>query len=725
MQFQELVPRMRFALILGFGVALVALLGCQSTEPADVWTVAARQIPTEPAAPFNARQYRDGPNESYRLDTLKEAAAVSWRVDIANDSRPALLALPGHEQSWDVRVPPAQARLRLAMAVEKRAAPTVLKIRYESQSQTIPLARLEVGSGTGFPGGRWHELDIDLSELAGQDIRLCLTTEGNGHEIRGLAFVADPRILTAAPAKRPPNIVLIVVDTLRADRLSLYGHPRQTSPQIDAWARRRGVTFETVVAPSPWTLPSHASLFTGLDAVRHGLNFNDPVPPSLPLLARRLREAGYATRAVTGGAYLSSHYGLDQGFDVFRYFSAKNEDKDEELVQGIDQTLAWLDELPEPFFLFLHTYEVHAPYTARQPYFDQLNSRPDLPPDPVGIDREPPSVDNGFQPQRYLVRRDEQREKLSEDWYARLGDLYDSGIAYADAQLGRLFERLKEDEDRALVALTSDHGEALGEHGQVSHAALYDFNVLVPLVLAFPDGRLSGTSYPEQIRLVDLPPTILETAGLAVPASLDGVSLIPVLAEEATVPREAWSYAALDNVGLALRFDNRFKAVFSNSPWLPGAGQQTLYDLQADPDENVNLATTEQDMNRRFTERLRRHYGETARALRCDIENESTATRRVLLPPELDPLRLKSLELPSTCAAEPCVSWTDAGRIAVDVPARSSLTLYFEDATIDGKGMPTTTPIRCRWQGEIYEGSQASGEVDAELAERLRALGYL
>ena len=166
------------------------------------------------------------------------------------------------------------------------------------------------------------------------------------------------------------------MDDLRADHLSLYGYRKVTSPNIDSWAGHHGVTFSNVVAASPWTLPSHVSLLSGLDALSHGVNFpQDAAGKDVLFLAEALREAGYRTGAVTGGGFLRPEYGFHQGFDRFRWWPGEIGHPDE-LDDGLDTALRWIETWADgPFFLFFHTYEVHSPFHRREPHFERLGGR--------------------------------------------------------------------------------------------------------------------------------------------------------------------------------------------------------------------------------------------------------------------------------------------------------------------------------------------------------------
>lgn len=523
--------------------------------------------------------------------------ARTWRVDLAGDQR--LAQLSAADTPWrrtlDV---PADARFRAFCGPTTVAAEVGCRVSVRTAAQDPPR---EVAASTLVAG--WSPLDLDLGLWAGKQIELTIEPVGDAE---ALAAIAAPELWAPQPAQRRTNVVLIVVDTLRADRLGLYGNPRPASPAIDAWARRRGVIFEQAVAAAPWTLPSHASMLSGLDALRHGINYDDPAPASLDLLAEKLRRQGYRTVAFTGGAYLAPYYGLSQGFERFHHGTdaerktlagAKPAAAGKDLAQNLERALAWLDgpEARQPFFLFLHTYEVHAP----------LLSEP-----------RPPALAADLQlalAERQLAQAALRVDAAGGGWTLNEADaparalragsddarfaslLYDAGVARADALLGRLLEGLRSSglERETLVILTSDHGEALGEHCLSGHDALYDVNLLVPLIVARPDGAHAGKKVPTQVRLTDLVPTVLEAAGLPAEPGLDGRSLQPWLEGGAPsgFPKMAMAYAASNNRGLALRWDGRSKLIWPNALFPGPKPSSELYDLRQDPGELHDLAS--------------------------------------------------------------------------------------------------------------------------------------
>ncbi len=546
---------------------------------------------------------------AYRLDGERRSAAVAqpWRLELNGEMRSAWFVPADQPRALEVDLPP-RGELRFAYGLARPGAgPITFRVVAESAGREATLfeGALPGAATAGAPA--WREAVVQLAEGSARRGRLRFETGGAGENDgeRALPFFASPEIVrpaVAAPRAAPrPNVLFVMVDTLRADRLSLYGYPRATTPRLDRWARRRAAVFEQAVAPAPWTLPSHVSIFTGLNATRHGVNQDEPAPPGLVTLAELLRAEGYATMAQTGGRYVDAYFGLAQGFDVYRSWRGSDLD---ELPSAVTQAVDWMRERRDrPFFLFFHTYETHEPFRAREPYFSRF--RRGAWPDPEGFFR--------IEHRRHVI---EGRPGLRAKGYQRTGDsrwlddrelelvsdLYDAGVAFMDEHLARLLAALDELglADRTLVVLTSDHGDALGEKGLASHMFLYDVELMVPLVVADPRGRGAGRRVPHQVSGVDLMPTILDMVGAAAPGGLDGSSLAPLLdgGAPAAGQREAWSYAATSNHGLAARVDGRWKYILSDVPWNGLQGAEELYDLTADPAEESNLSTAGEEGSR-------------------------------------------------------------------------------------------------------------------------------
>jgi arylsulfatase A-like enzyme len=513
-------------------------------------------------------------------ELVAEAAARPWKVDLGGDLRPARLAWPGRPVDWRIQVP-YRSILRFGYGMSDAVPGSVrfsVTLREGNDSRQVLFE--DVVQPRPGDGAEWRDAVVDLARFAGVQGSLVFEVrpEGAFDLSRTAAAWASPSVWPAREPPRAPNVVVVSLDTLRKDRVSVYGSGRRTTPRIDDWARRRATIFETAVASAPWTLPSHASIFTGLDALRHGVNHGYPVPRSLDVMAELFRRAGYSTVGVTGGAYVGPEYGFDRGFDS--YYSHPAAVDGREMEKGVDRCLRFLDQAQEPFFLFFHTYAVHAYSLHRLPALYTYRA-------------EDARSDNGFQVRFRLVSAApgaEGRLAGPAD-FAAAADLYDASVAYADEQLGRLLRELESRSlgHRTIVVVTSDHGEALGEKGLAAHAYLYDFNLLVPLLVAAPDGRGAGRRVAAQVRSIDILPTVLELAGLPPRPRIDGSSLVTLMeGRPEKGDREALSYAASTNFGLALRSAN-VKYVFNNTAWRPACGDEQLFDLAEDPDEERSL----------------------------------------------------------------------------------------------------------------------------------------
>ena len=346
----------------------------------------------------------------------------------------------------------------------------------------------------------------------------------------------------------PERVVLVSIDTLRADHVGCYGAPARATPTIDAIAAA-GVRFEVAISPAPLTLPSHATLLTGMDPPRHGVHNNGTfrLGDDVPLLQEALREEGFETGAFVGAVVLDRQYGLARGFDhyddriglrragEFGYA----ERRAAEVVRAARE---WVARTDGRFFLWVHLFDPHADY------------------DP------PPPARKAF------------------------ADPYLAEIAYADAQLARLLNdiRLRWPEGDTLLVVTSDHGESRGEHGEGGHSyTLYDVTQRIPLVMAGP-GLPRGKVVSSPVRLSDVAPTILRMVGRTPPPGLDGRDLRPLWEGEAGEERSAYLET------LAPRLDMGWSALYglrsSRFKYLR-APRPELYDLENDPRELRNLAS--------------------------------------------------------------------------------------------------------------------------------------
>ncbi|MCH2173093.1 sulfatase-like hydrolase/transferase [Myxococcota bacterium] len=397
--------------------------------------------------------------------------------------------------------------------------------------------------------------------------------------------------LGCTPARSgPPDIVLVVIDTLRSDRVSAYGYARETTPRLDALAQR-GIRFDRASSTSSWTVPAHASLFTGLAPLQHGAHQEHArLEPGIPTLAERLRDAGYATFGASANPLVGSRTGLSRGFDAFAetWRPAAREGRTH---PNQDAVLSFLGDVPvsQPVFLFLNYMEVHGPYDPPLPFRAEFLSAAEA----DGTFRD------DFEASRYYL----DRNSISDADFRRLSDLYDGEVAYADALLGELLDALDRADrlDNAVLVVTSDHGENLGDHGHFRHVFnLYGSTVSVPLVFVLPDDSRAGEVVEAPVSLVDVFASILAAAGLppgGVGRDLLGSPVDPGRAVYAEYFRPAQALTLFtpgefeehsDRLRPFLRVLRSVEHGGLRLIW-SSDGKRELYDVKADPGEQRNL----------------------------------------------------------------------------------------------------------------------------------------
>lgn len=356
----------------------------------------------------------------------------------------------------------------------------------------------------------------------------------------GMAVVAGGALLLLAPllhAADPsrPSFLVICLDTLRADHVGAYGYPLDTSPTLDRIASE-GTLFEWTIAQAEATLPSHVSLFTSRLPSSHGVwNHHHELTPDQVTLAEVFRESGYRTAAFVDAGHLLGLFGFTQGFDRYH-------DRYKRLGGSVDMALDWLDGVgDDDFFLFVHGYDVHAPYAPWSPYRDDFV-------DPDHASDFEPTVDV-LSDICWTHRQDPTTElPLTEAELAYTVACYDAALRSADDEVKRLLDRLDADGRLAdtWIVILSDHGEEFGEHGSMQHDKLYLTVSHVPLIVRPPDGdprwarghRASGVS-----SLIDVFPTLVELAGEVSPVALEGRSRVPELRGEASTGEREIAYS--------------------------------------------------------------------------------------------------------------------------------------------------------------------------------------
>jgi arylsulfatase A-like enzyme len=500
---------------------------------------------------------------------------------------------------------PRGARLQVALGLS-RALPgqpatpgrfSVVAHGTQGRSATVLERRLDPVATPTDAGWVRVEADLDAArDAVGPEARFTFEAEAEDagpvptFPVWGDPTLTWPRAQKDVPAVRR-NVVLVSIDTLRADRLGAYGADRDTSPRLDALATE-STLFETVVAPAPWTLPSHASMMTGLYACAHGIvgpGVGKAFPDGVVPLAEHLRDAGYTTAAFTEDGFVDP-YSLARGFGSYW----ENREGSDRIPRTVAHAAAWLrDEATEPFFLFFHTYQPHDPYFS-PPEYERLLAAAD------GTAHPSSATPHGH-------------ELLT----------YDAAVRYTDTAIAPLLDAVRSGSPgaRTLVVITSDHGEGFGEHGGerggVGHGTeQYEEVLRVPLLVWGPGLVAPGRRVTGLVGVVDVMPTILDLLGFPVPTGISGVSLAPQVRPGSTVPpvadRILFSENSLhDRYRLAARWP-RWKAVWDTP------GLQT-FDLDRDPGElqpvtSADLTDQATAARARFEQECARQQAEIAAA---------------------------------------------------------------------------------------------------------------
>ena len=408
------------------------------------------------------------------------------------------------------------------------------------------------------------------------------------------------------------NLVVVTLDTTRADRIGCYGAKNVATPNLDALASV-GVRFDAAVSPMPLTLPAHCTLFTGLLPGAHGVRDNGgfKLADEHVTMAEILKGRGFATGGFVSAFVLDHRWGISQGFD--RYYDEFDLKQQEKLSMGeiqrpgnetIDHAVEWIQKVKDRrFFAWVHLYDPHSPYEPPEPFKTRYAGRP-----------------------------------------------YDGEIAFTDSLVGRLLDELKRLnlDDKTVVAVLADHGESLGEHGEHGHGYfVYEQVTHIPFILSAPYSRLRGRVVDAVVPSVDVAPTLLDLLGFAGTLPGTGASVVPLLSGSGPDPGDGYSesyYGRLHYGWSELRAVRTKRWHFIEAP------KAELYDLTADPGESVNLALRELSTVDRLRETL------------SDFERESIATLAASAPVEEDEetlRKLASLGYIGGTTIDAGVSWRD------------------------------------------------------------------
>jgi arylsulfatase A-like enzyme len=397
--------------------------------------------------------------------------------------------------------------------------------------------------------------------------------------------------LVAGCARTPRlNLVVITIDTLRADHLSCYGYHRQTSPRIDAFAER-GILLETVLCQSSQTLPSHASIFIGTNPRSHkAISHESPVSEDVTTLAEMLEARGYTTGAFISSHALDSKYRLDQGFDSYwevhkeRSYQARREAKEREDDFTTDAAISWLQEQRDSrFMLWIHWFHPHRPYNPPPRYLKQYAG------DYAGAASSDPE---------FVMDVWRQEIELDPEDVQHIINRYDGEVNFTDTQVGRILDELETLGllENTIVVITADHGEILYEHeNYFGHdIALYDECLLIPLIVYAPGLEVGRPRIDGPVQSLDIMPTVLDLMEIEKPGYLEGQSLLGLIAGAGTSTAE---YCFSETFPFPEKCPPRHAVRTADAKLIwketkDGPIAKEFYDLANDPGETVNLYQT-------------------------------------------------------------------------------------------------------------------------------------
>ncbi len=490
---------------------------------------------------------------------------------------------------------------------------------------------------------RWEERFVDLADFASRGVTLTLALHSE-HE--GAIGIWGSPVVRQRDAARlngtPKGVILLWADTLRSDHLDAYGYERETAPMLKRFASE-GVLFENNISQATWTKVSTPSVLTSLYPSTHGVkNFSDYLPSSATTLAEVYRGSGYATVSFASNLFTAQFTNLHQGFEELHEDGSLQEvGSSKTSREFVDRFTRWLERHRDvPFFAFLHLYDPHDPFEPRPPY-DRLWADPAKKEehtqnqekvrafiqDPLGKLFGMPSRDEllkaGLDPEAYAAH--------DQDWY-------DGSIHGMDAEIGRIFERLRELglDEGTLVVFAGDHGEEFLEHGQMFHGqSVYGELTRVPLIFRWPGGIAQGVRVENVTETVDVMPTLLSLSRIPLPEGMQGESLVPLLIgkESEFRDRPAISEKAVTKAGEGAPWpadtesysiiDSGFKLIHHRTR-REGTPEYELFDAIEDPLDRNDISSQHPDEVKRLSALLEGWY-KMANAARLPADSENTS----------------------------------------------------------------------------------------------------
>lgn len=551
------------------------------------------QTPPTPEALFFVEHVRSSEDTFKRVDlaSLRGEGYLAAPVTVRADTRVSLTPpLPSRlDFTVDLPLEPV-VRFSIATATPRKLGddvPVVFRILLRDEGGQEIVFREVVKPRRR---NRWLDREVRLDAWAESTVRLTFEAKLLDSQKLSPADVgevfplwANPVLASGRRGGEATNIILIVVDCLRADHVGVYGYPQPTTPNIDRLAND-GVVFDKAFATAESTLPTHMSMFTGLLPSFHGASNRTELSRSVPYISELLRESSFQVDAVVSGGYLSQHFGFHRGFHTYHYLNQPHATEVIDLALGVLERAAGSKN-----FLFVHLGDVHWPYRPAPDFLERFQIRP--------------------QNTDYLLDKViQQKAPDGPQEVAQIETLYDAEIAYADEEIGRFFDELKKSGlyDSSLIMVTADHGEAFYEHGRWQHSTLlYDENIHIPLVVKWPGNSVTGR-VAAQVSQTKIFNTILEEAGIG-SESLGSTGLKHFAAEQKDVdgaqPVVSECIAGfIPEAGairrISLRADDHkyiatFKTTAESQTEIAEVLKEELYDLARDPGELRNLLQEE------------------------------------------------------------------------------------------------------------------------------------
>ena len=504
---------------------------------------------------------------------------------------------------------------------------------------------------------RWERVPVDLTPLAGRDVTLSLELEAADAGVIGLwgsPVVRDRAPSEAGVPATPQGVIVIMADTIRPDHLGAYGYPRDTTPVLGRLADG-GTRFDDTVAQATWTKVSTPSILTSLYPLTHGVkDVPDRLPSSATTLAEIYRAAGHATVSFSSVTFSGAATNLHQGFEELHEAASRTGLNRGKSARGfVDRLLPWLDVHRDvPFFVFLHLFDPHSPFEPRPPYNTMWADPAERAAHAERVSEVRQQIDSPFlRGQVMPSQADLDASEIDvEAFLSYRKAWYDGSIRGMDTEVGRLLARLEALglTDRVVVAVVGDHGEEFLEHGSSWHGqSVYGELTQVPLILWAPGRIPAGRQVSDTVRTIDLMPTLLELSGLPLPETLQGQSLLPLLAPGDGMEQPGWIHrpaVAEEHVRTEAGTDDRHASyalvldgwrLIHNVTRDEDEPEYELYDHGRDPLNLSDVATDHPEVVDRLAADLER-WRRRAEAARLPADAELADT---LSADELDRLR--------------------------------------------------------------------------------------